>query len=197
MPIYNDKPYLQTYVFYELFENDPAWDGLTYATKYLAWEAAITDLSMGLITLPSAEAATLLDLLYLRYSNAHIRYMSPLDFLLGLFRKLHVAWPIYKEQQTIITAIRALTVADIMNESKTLRNLVNNPNDPVTDPDTTPIPDLSTEQESMLTTSNVLQANLSKMEAVRRNAFDNFWKALDPLFQVILSDDTVIVYPVP
>lgn len=201
MPLYNEMSYAQTYKFYELWENDPAWDGNTYASKYLAFNKAILDLSDGLIAIPAypavpADVTELLDLLYRKYGWSHIRYMDHLAFIVSFFRALHYAWPKYKQQLTLLADMQALTIADIQKDAKSIRNLINNPNDPTVTPDETPIPGLSTEQETMLNTSNELTAIMLKFDAMKKDILKPFYKELDPFFSVILSDDIHTVYPV-
>ena len=202
MPIYNHKLHVQTYVFYQLFEDDPAWDGNTYANKYLAWGKAISDLSDGLMVIPfppgtSADSNELLNLLYRKYAYSHIRYTDPVAFLVQFFRALHYTWPKYQEHQALITQMKALAISDVMKESKSIRNMINNPNDPTATPDETPIPNLSTEQETLLNQGNQLSAILAKSDALKRDADKAFYKELDPFFAQILSDDDVTLYPVP
>ena len=201
MPIYNEMPYVQTYRFDELWENVPAWDGNTYATKYLAFNKAVLDLSDGLIAIPAypavpADVTELLDLLYRKYAWSHIRYVDHLAFIVQLFRILHYAWPRYKQQQVLLNQAQALAVADIMKDGKTIRNMINNPNNPTVNPDETPIPGLSTEQETMLNTGNELTAIMMKFDEMKRDILKPFYKELDPFFSVILSDDIHVVYPV-
>jgi len=202
MPIYNHKLHVQTYVFSELFENDPAWDGNTYANKYLAFAKAITDLSDDLLVIPtppgfSAESNQLLDMLYRKYAFSHIRYTNGIAFLVQLFRVLHCAWPRYVEQEALVAQMRAMAIADIQRESKSIRNLINNPNDPTATPDETPIPNLSTEQETLLNQSSAFSAMLNKFDAIRKEADRAFFKELDPFFTQILSEDDVTIYPAP
>lgn len=197
MPIYNDnKMFVQTYRFDQLFEDDPAWDGNTYANKYQAFLKAVQDFGSDLFPAPIVEAdvVPLLDLLYRKYAFSHIRYTDGVAFLVGLMRKLHYVWPLYNEQHTLLTQIYGTPIAEIQRDLMTVHNVINNPNDPVITPSETPIPNLSSQQETMLQLSGKLGALQMKMNALKVDVDAKFFKELDPLFSVILSQDIEFIY---
>lgn len=193
MPIYSDCLMMpRTYEFYQLFEDDPAWSGIAYEDKYHAFAAANEAFGLGIA---DVDSDSLLDLLYLKFAYSHIRYTDVNAFLVALFRELQYSWTLYKSHITLYASMEALTVAQIQKDGLTVRNVINNPNVSVTTPSETPIPSLSTEQETLNTTSNALDACIAKYSALKRNAREEFWKPLIPLFSVMLTEDDVDIIP--
>lgn len=181
--LYREKAYFDTLKFDDIF---------TSADEFEAkMEAIANDFGDTASLSPYKE---LYYILALKYVGAHTRYTTEFPFIMALIRELRIIYPIYKQQKKLIDDIIELEIETIMKNAKTIRNKVENPNLPIDDPSENLI-EASTEQESLLQLGNELEAIKSKYGAVSRNYQNQIYKALDPLFRVILSDDNITLIP--
>lgn len=108
----------------------------------------------------------LYDILVLKYAYSETRYLQIEPFILGIKRKLNIAWPLYLEQKKIIDDLKELELKDLMQEyveiyksdvesleeSETsltnLQNMVDSNNAPIVNADTVPIKNKSNRQTS-------------------------------------------------
>ena len=142
-----------------------------------------------------ADMKELYELLALKYVGAHTRYTDEFSFIMALKRELYIFYPLFIQQRTLLNDMMALDIADIMKSSQQLRNLVNNPTDPVANADTVPINNLTTEQENILVTQNELEAIRQKYSSISKNYLSQIYKAVDQLFTVVLAEENIFLYP--
>lgn len=138
---------------------------------------------------------TLYYTLALKYVGAHTRYTSEFAFIMALIRELKIYYPIYLQQKTLMDDAMALELAEVQKVGQNIRNLVDNPNVPTTNPSDTVIPNLSTQQESIVQTTGQLAAIRAKYASVSQDYLKQFYNAIDPLFRVIVSNDDRWLYP--
>lgn len=176
---YDDKKYMDTLKWDDVFTSE---------TEFIS-----KVVSVGGITL-TASLTELYEILSLKYHSSKTRYTDEFSFIMALKRELYVEFPYYLEKKTIVSDLIALTVAEIQVASKQLRNLVDLHDEPVVNADTVPIDDLSTQQENIQVKNNELEALRQKYSIMNRNFIQGVYKLCDPLFRVILAEDTKILY---
>lgn len=179
---YKDRVYFNTLTWDMVFENSAEFE-----TKL----SALTVLDLTAL-MPFAD---LYYTLALKYVGAHTRYTDEFSFIMALIRELKIVWPIYKLQKSLMDDMMTLEIAEIKKGSMTIRNLIDNPNVPTDDPSETVIPDLSTQQESMLQINNDLTAIRAKYSSIQKDYLANVYKALDGLFRNIVSNDDRWLFP--
>lgn len=169
MPVYrNMSRYITTLKWSDCFE-----DATDFETKVVS------------IGTDSENLDVLYEILYNKYHHASTRYMEVESFVLGLRRELQIKWPLYLKQKSILDQLMALTVDDIILQSNTLRNLVNNVNESGTSRNKVAIENLSTEQENLYVTSNKLEALRSQYNASARDYLAQIYQSTDVLFKAI------------
>lgn len=179
---YKDKVFFDTLTWDDVFKNEEEFeDKLTALTEF--------DLA----------ALMPFDVLYytmaLKYVGSHTRYTDEFSFIMALIRELKIVWPIYVLQKSLMEDMMELEISQIQKASMSIRNLIDNPNVPTDDPSETVIPDLSTQQESMLQMNNELTAMRAKYSSIQKNYLENVYKALDGLFRNIVSNDDRWLFP--
>ena len=132
--------------------------------------------------------------LSLKYFNAYTRYTTPETFTMALIREARIHFPIYKMQMDLNTQAMEMDIKDINNRFATLRNLVENPNMLNENMDTEAIGNTSSQQESMIQKGNMLGAVMEKYSAINRNFQETFYRMLNELFRVYMSEDGVILF---
>ena len=173
------------------------FDTLTWDNVFLSEE----DFETKLTELAAFDLAALMpfDALYytlaLKYVGAHTRYTDEFSFIMALIRELKIIWPIYRLQKSLVEDMMELEISEIKKSSMTIRNLIDNPNVPTDDPSHLVIPDLSTQQESMLQLNNDLTAIRAKYSSIQKNYLTNVYEALDGLFRNIVSNDDRWLFP--
>jgi hypothetical protein len=182
MMYYKDRVHFDTIRWDMVFEN---------ATEFEDKLSALTDLDLTALMPFDALYYTLA----LKYVGAHTRYTDEFSFIMALIRELKIVWPIYKLQKSLMDDMMGLEVAEIQKGLMTIRNLIDNPNDPTNDPSETVIPDLSTQQETMLQKSNELTAIRTKYASIQKDYLANVYAALDGLFRNIVSNDDRWLFP--
>ena len=178
--LYKDRVYFETLRWDDIFISDA-----DFFTKVVSIGSVVAE----------ADMKELYDILCLKYVGAHTRYTDEFSFIMGLKRELYVSYPMFLEQRTLLNDMMALDIAEVMKASSTLRNLVNNPTDPVANADSVPINNLTTEQENMTTTQNKLDAIRQKYSSIAKNYLSQVYKAVDQLFTVVLAEEDYYVFP--
>lgn len=138
---------------------------------------------------------TLYYTLALKYVGAHTRYTDEFSFIMALIRELKISYPIYTQQKSLMEDMMALEISEIQKLGQSIRNMIENPNVPTDDPSEVPIPDLSTQQETMTTFSNQLDAIRAKYSSVGKDYLKQLYNSLDQLFRVIVSNDDRWLFP--
>lgn len=136
----------------------------------------------------------LYEILLNKYAYAKTRYTQPMPFILAIRRELQVEFPSYLVQKELLEAMRDIEIEEVRRGTKSIRNIINNPNNPTDNPSEEVIPDLSSMQESLFMSTNKLDAIKTKYNALFRNYLIGIYRAVDNLFVTILSDDTTWVY---
>ena len=178
--LYKDRVYFETLRWDDIF---------TSSDQFFA-----DVVSIGSVT-TEADMKELYEILALKYVGAHTRYTDAFSFIMALKRELYVSYPMFLEQRTLLNDMMALDIAEVMKATSTLRNLVNNPTDPVANADSVPISNLTTEQENMTTTQNKLDAIRQKYSSIAKNYLQQVYKAVDQLFTVVLAEEDYYLYP--
>ena len=181
--LYRDKVYFDTLMFDDIFPSAEVFEE--------KMDAIASEFGDTLSLTPYKE---IYYILALKYVGAHTRYTTEFQFIMALLRELRIVYPIYKTQKAMIDDIMALEIEEIKKNAMTIRNKAENPNLPVTKPSQNLI-EVSTEQESLLQLGNELEAIKSKYGAVSRNYQNQIYKAVDPLFRVIVSEEETILIP--
>jgi hypothetical protein len=179
---YKDKVFFNTLTWDMVFEN---------STEFETKLSALTDLDLAAL-MPFAD---LYYTLALKYVGAHTRYTDEFSFIMALIRELKIVWPIYKLQKSLMDDMMTLEIAEIKKGSFSIRNLIENPNVPTDDPSENVIPDLSSQQETMLQVNNDLTAIRAKYTSIQKDYLANVYKALDGLFRNIVSNDDSWLFP--
>lgn len=173
-------------VFFETLR----WDDIFVSSEKF-YEKVV---SVGSVT-AEADMKELYEILALKYVGAHTRYTDEFSFIMALKRELYVSYPMFLEQRVLLNEMMTMDIAEIMKSSQQLRNLVNNPIDPVANASTVPISDLSSEQENVLMTQNKLDAVRQKYASISKNYLSQVYKAVDQLFTVVLAEENIYLYP--
>lgn len=177
MMLYKDKIFLKGLMFYDIFP-----DLETFKEKI----PNIGNLD---------NMDELYEVLFNRYFRSETRYTSEAGFIHSLMFKLQVNWPAYTTQKEILKQIQELELQTIMDGDLTIINQANNPNIPTVDPTKTPIPNLSSTQQTSLRKMNKLEALRLKYDASMQDYLSKIYKACDSLFVQMLTEDTLTLYP--
>jgi len=137
----------------------------------------------------------LFEVLNNRYMFSETRYATEGGFINTMKYKLQVIWPAYNTQKDLFERIQALELQEIEETGMSIINQLNNPNIPTVNPSTTPIPNISSTQQTSLQKINKLEALRLKYDNAMRDYLTQVYDAMDTLFVQILSDERKWVYP--
>lgn len=178
-----------------LYKDRVYFDTLRWDDIFTSSDQFFADVvSIGSVT-READMKELYEILALKYVGAHTRYTDAFSFIMALKRELYVMYPLFLMQRDLVNDMMQLEIEKIMKSSQQLRNLVNNPTDPVANADTVPINNLTTEQENVLVTQNELEAIRQKYSSISKNYLAQIYKAVDQLFTVVLAEENYYLYP--
>lgn len=175
----NDKYYFDTLKFDDVF---------TSATDFAAKLGTVGDVT------DTSDLEELYEILALKYVGAHTRYTDEFAFIFAIKRELYTEFAFYLEKKDLAKQLRDMEISKITLTQNQLRNVVTNRDEPVSNPDTVAIDNLSTEQENIRVTANELEAVKQKYNVMNRNYLQGIYKRCDDLFRVILSDDVRYLY---
>lgn len=138
----------------------------------------------------------LYELLAMRYSGAHTRYTTQYPFILGLKRELIINYPIFIQQKALVEQLMDLDVEELRLKNQLVRNVVDRPTVGIpTNPSLDPIPELSTVQEAVTEKLSILETTREKYMLVNKNYLEQIYRAINPLFKVILQDEEYTLFP--
>ena len=179
MPFYDDKIYMDTLKWDDIFQSDAQF---------------VTDVvSVGGIS-TEADLKELYEILSLKYVSAFTRYTNKFSFIQAMKRELFNEFPFYLKKKELADEMMAMEIAEIQLGTRQLRNLVETHDEPIANASTEPINDLSTQQEYIRVQNNKLDAVKQKYATMNRNYLQGIYNRMDELFRVILADDGVPVY---
>jgi hypothetical protein len=176
---YDNKPYYETLKFDDVF-TDP--------TTFIA---EVVD--VGGIT-DTDQLTELYNILSFKYVTNFTRYTNKLAFVMAIKRELYTEFPFYIQKKDLAEQMMDVEIAEVQRGQRQLRNLVDTHDEPITDADTVPIDDLSTQQENVEITNNKLEAIKSKYNVMNRNYLQGIYKRCDHLFRVILAGNARTLY---
>jgi hypothetical protein len=179
MPFHDDRKYMETLKWDDIFKSE---------TEFIS---KVT--SIGGIT-STTDLTELYEILSMKYVSNQTRYTDEFAFIMALKRELRVEFPFYLKKKAIVDELMDLEISEIQVASRQLRNVVDQHDEPVTNASSVPIDDLSTQQENIRVTNNELEALRQKYSVMNRNYLQGIYKLCDPLFRVILAEDTKILY---
>lgn len=133
--------------------------------------------------------------LALRFAGAHTRYTSEFPFIMALIRNLKVVWPIYKAQKALMQEAINEELDEVMKTGISIRNTIERPTVGIpTEPSETPIPNLSSNQETVVNKMNKIDAIQYKYQAIENDYLEKVYKAVNKLFRIIAPDTTKYIY---
>lgn len=179
MPFYDDKVYMDTLKWDDVFQSGDQF---------------VTDVvSVGGIT-NEANLKELYEILSLKYVSSFTRYTNKFSFIQAMKRELYTEFPFYLKKKELADEMMEMEIQEIQLGTRQLRNRVDTHDEPIVNASTTPINDLSTEQEYIRMENNKLDAVKQKYAVMNRNYLQGIYSRMDELFRVILADDGVPVY---
>lgn len=179
MPFYNDK----------VFDQTLKWDDIFTSKEQFYQDVQ----SVGGIT-NETNLHELYEILSLKYVTSFTRYTDKFAFIQAIKRELYTEFPFYLKKKELADDMMALEIEEIQLGTRQLRNLVQTHDEPIVNASTTPIDDLSTEQEYIRMQNNKLDAIKQKYAVMNRNYLQGIYNRCDELFRVILADDDEVLY---
>ncbi len=179
MPFYDDKVYMDTLKFDDVFQSDEQ-----FATDVV---------SVGGIT-NTENLKELYEILSLKYVSAFTRYTNKFSFIQAMKRELYTEFPFYLKKKELADEMMEMEITEIQLGARQLRNVVQTHDEPITNASTVPFDDLSTEQEYIRVQNNKLDAVKQKYGVMNRNYLQGIYSRMDELFRVILAQDDIPVY---
>lgn len=174
--------------------NTLTWGNIfTSATDFISQVNAITPQGIGGIT-DTDDLTELYNVLSNKYLFSHTRYATPETFIFGLKRELYTEFPYYLEKKELAAEMLAIEIAEVQLGQRQLMNTVDTHDEPITNADSVPIDDLSTQQQNIRITNNKLQAIKEKYNVQNRNFLQGIYARCDGLFRVILSRQEISLY---
>lgn len=138
----------------------------------------------------------LYDILCERYGFSTFRYTDIHAALLGLRRIGRHAFPEFIGKKALYTELLGTEIENLRKERQNVRNLIEKPNVVNNTPDKTPIPQLSSLQETITQINGTIEELKLKWDAMRMNYIDDLYKRFSPLFSKIITDsDDIIIFP--
>ena len=179
MPFYDDKVYQDTLKWDDIFTSDDQF---------------VADVvSVGGIT-NADNLKELYEILSLKYVSAFTRYTNKFSFIQAMKRELYTEFPFYLKKKELADEMMQMEIDEIQLGTRQLRNLVDTHDEPIVGASTTPIDDLSTQQEYIRVQNNKLDAVKQKYAVMNRNYLQGIYARMDELFRVILASDDIPVY---
>ena len=179
MPFYDDRPYMQT---------------LKWSDVFLNKEDFISKIeSVGGIT-DEEKLGELFEILELKYYQAYSRYVAPGGLIMGIRRELFTAFPFYLKRKELTNQMMDMEIEEIQLGMRQLRNLVDTHDEPVVNASSVPFDDLTTQQEYIRVTNNKLDAVKQKYQVMSKNYLQGIYTQTDGLFRVILAEDVKTLY---
>ena len=179
MPFYDDKVYQDTLKWDDIFTSDDQF---------------VADVvSVGGIT-NTDNLKELYEILSLKYVSAFTRYTNKFSFIQAMKRELYTEFPFYLKKKELADEMMQMEIDEIQLGTRQLRNLVDTHDEPIVGASTTPIDDLSTQQEYIRVQNNKLDAVKQKYAVMNRNYLQGIYSRMDELFRVILASDDIPVY---
>jgi hypothetical protein len=181
MPFYDEKYYMDTLRFDDIF---------TSSEQFIAKVVEV-----GGIT-DSLKLAELYQVLSFKYISSFTRYTTEFPFIMAIKRELHTEFPFYFKKKELADQMMEMEIAEIQQQTRQLRNLVDTHDEPIVNASTTPINDLSTQQEYIGVKTNELEAVKQKYAVMNKNYLQGIYARCDELFRVMLTEDIIPVYEV-
>ena len=179
MPFYNDKVFDQTLKWDDIFTSDDQF---------------VSDVvSVGGIT-NTDNLKELYEILSLKYVSAFTRYTNKFSFIQAMKRELYTEFPFYLKKKELADEMMQMEIDEIQLGTRQLTNRVDTHDEPIVGASTTPIDDLSTQQEYIRVQNNKLDAVKQKYAVMNRNYLQGIYARMDELFRVILASDDIPVY---
>jgi hypothetical protein len=179
MPFYDEKYYMDTLRWDDIFKT-PA-------------EFVAKVIDVGGITDP-VKLAELYQVLAFKYVSSFTRYTTEFPFIMAIKRELHTEFPFYFKKKELAEDMMDMEIAEIQQQTRQLRNLVDTHDEPIVNASTTPINDLSTQQEYIGVKINELEAVKQKYAVMNKNYLHGIYARCDELFRVMLTEDTIPLY---
>jgi len=179
MPFYNDKVFDQTLKWDDIFTSDDQF---------------VSDVvSVGGIT-NTDNLKELYEILSLKYVSAFTRYTNKFSFIQAMKRELYTEFPFYLKKKELADEMMQMEIDEIQLGTRQLTNRVDTHDEPIVGASTTPIDDLSTQQEYIRVQNNKLDAVKQKYAVMNRNYLQGIYARMDELFRVIMASDDIPVY---
>ena len=179
MPFYNDKVFDQTLKWDDIFTSDDQF---------------VSDVvSVGGIT-NEENLKELYEILSLKYVSAFTRYTNKFSFIQAMKRELYTEFPFYLKKKELADEMMQMEIDEIQLGTRQLTNRVDTHDEPIVGASTTPIDNLSTQQEYIRVQNNKLDAVKQKYAVMNRNYLQGIYARIDELFRVILASDDIPVY---
>lgn len=179
MPFYDEKFYQDTLKWDDIFTSD---------------EQFVSDVvSVGGIT-NVENLKELYEILSLKYVSAFTRYTNKFSFIQAMKRELYTEFPFYLKKKELADEMMQMEIEEIQLGTRQLTNTVDTHDEPISNASTTPINDLSTQQQYIRVQNNKLDAVKQKYGVMNRNYLQGIYQRMDELFRVILAEDEIPVY---
>ena len=179
MPFYDDKVYMDTLKWDDVFQSDQQFVAEVVSVGGITNETNLKELY---------------EILSLKYVSAYTRYTNKFSFIQAMKRELYTEFPFYLKKKELADEMMEMEIQEIQLGTRQLRNVVETHDEPIVNASTTPIDDLSTQQEYIRVQNNKLDAVKQKYAVMNRNYLQGIYSRMDELFRVILADDGIPVY---
>nr|HPJ24332.1 hypothetical protein [Bacillota bacterium] len=164
MPFYNDKVFDQTLKWDDIFTSDDQF---------------VSDVvSVGGIT-NTDNLKELYEILSLKYVSAFTRYTNKFSFIQAMKRELYTEFPFYLKKKELADEMMQMEIDEIQLGTRQLTNRVDTHDEPIVGASTTPIDDLSTQQEYIRVQNNKLDAVKQKYAVMNRNYLQGIYARMD------------------
>lgn len=136
------------------------------------------------------------DLLYDRYAYSTLRYTDQGAALVAIRRIAKFAFPELIAKENLYKDVYGKSIDELKKQRQNIRNLIEKPNETLTNPDKTPFTGLSSQQETITNITNDIEETLNKWNALKKDMYNEFYNRFSSLFVAIAVDsDDITIYP--